>query len=66
MHNLAPLERVVDLDNFDIFDIDELIGTEFKRVESEQGKRKLEVRDANLWLNDVPLTGNRHDGPIPA
>lgn len=57
-NNLAPLEQVVDLSNFDIFDIDEVSGVTFKRVNFQVGERTLEVRNANLWMNQVPLTGN--------
>lgn len=61
-NNLAPLERVIDLDNFDIFDIEDLFEPDFKRIQPVYKDQTLEVRDidgnVNLWLNEIPLTGN--------
>lgn len=56
-NNYAPLEQVVDLDNFEIYDINNFDELQFTRVKPNYNNKKLEVRDANLWLNQVPLTG---------
>ncbi len=61
-NNYAPLERVVDLDNFDMYGMGELIDKTFIRAKPQHNGRKLEVRNlegnVQLWLNEIKLTNN--------
>ncbi len=57
-NNYAPLERVIDLANFDIFDINDLIDVDFKRIEPSHNGLTIRLADAHIWINDVRVTSN--------